>query len=514
MKASFDYIVVGSGLAGLTFGALMARSGRRVRVLEAHDVPGGFGHTYVEAGGKYRFNAQLHYVWNCGPGQPVHQVLDRLGLVDEVTFGTYDHEGFDRMRMPGHALDIPADYDALRTRLVGLFPRHIPAIDRFLLELRGTADEVGAFSDAGGWSARLLAAARTRRLVRYRNATVQDVFDRCNLPLEAQTLLALQWPDFLLPPAQLSWLAWVLLFDGYMRGPYYPQQHFEHVVGSLVRVIEAHGGEVLLNRKVVRFIVNGDAVEGVVTRHVDQPDVLEEHRAEGVVCNMDPRRAAEMIGLDRFSGRVRRKLDYEYSPSNFVAYLVVKDLDLRAHGFGKSNLFHTEQPDLNQCFEDMYVRGDYSRPSFALTTPTLLTDAARDCPPDCTIVELLTVANYQHFLDLKISDEKAYRRQKTAILNRLLDIIERDYVPGFRDHMVFKMTGGPTTNERFCHAPRGNSYGSNMTPAQMGLSRLDYRTSLRRFWFCNASAGYAGFAGTVWTGRRLFEALTDEEVRG
>jgi all-trans-retinol 13,14-reductase len=195
-----------------------------------------------------------------------------------------------------------------------------------------------------------------------------------------------------------------------------------------------------------------------------------------------------------------------------VAYLVVKGLDLTAFGFGRSNLFHSEQTDLNRCFEDMYVRGDYSRPSFALTTPTLLTDEARDCPPDCTIVELLTVANYQRFLDLKLHDEKAYRREKKRILGLMLDILERDYVPGLRDHLVFQMTGSPTTNERFCGAPRGNSYGSNMTPAQMGLGRLTYDSSLRNFWFCNASSGYAGFAGTIWTGRRLFEALSGERL--
>ena len=491
----------------------MARAKKRVRVLEAHDAPGGFGHTFVEAGGKYRFNAQLHYVWNCGPGQPVHTVLKRLGLEREVNFVPYDTQGFDRMRLPGYALDIPADYDVLADRLGTLFPTARPAIGRFVSDLVSTAEQIGAVTSAPSTVKRVLAAGRARHVVRYRKATLQDVFDRAGLPLEAQSLLALQWPDFLLPPAQLSWFAWVLLFDGYMRGPWFPAQHFEHIVHSLVRVIEENGGEVRLNQKVVQFLTRGRAVVGAVSEDTTAPGTLEEHRADAVVCNMDPRRAAEMIGLGHFSRSVRRKLDYEYSPSNFVAYLVVKDLDLRQYGFGRSNLFHSEQLDLNRCFDDMYTRGDYSRPSFALTTPTLLTGDARDCPPNHTVVELLTVADYQRFLDLKISDEKAYRARKKAILNTLLDIVERDYIPGFRDHLVFRMTGSPTTNERFCLAPRGNSYGSNMTPEQMGLNRLDHRSSLRNFWFCNASSGYAGFAGTIWTGRRLYEALSGDRLR-
>ncbi len=68
--------------------------------------------------------------------------------------------------------------------------------------------------------------------------------------LEAQTLLALQWPDFLLPPNKLSFFAWVSLFSGYMDGAYYPTHHFEHVIESLVATIRKHGGEVQLNCRV------------------------------------------------------------------------------------------------------------------------------------------------------------------------------------------------------------------------------------------------------------------------
>ena len=79
----FDYVVVGSGLAGLTFGALMAISGRQVLLLETHEYPGGYGHTF-ELGG-HRFNAQLHYVWNCGEGRTVHNMLKKLELHETVT---------------------------------------------------------------------------------------------------------------------------------------------------------------------------------------------------------------------------------------------------------------------------------------------------------------------------------------------------------------------------------------------------------------------------------------------
>ena len=59
-----DYLIVGSGLSALVFAALMANSGKKVQLLEAHEFAGGYGHTFA-MGKNHKFNAQLHYVWNC-----------------------------------------------------------------------------------------------------------------------------------------------------------------------------------------------------------------------------------------------------------------------------------------------------------------------------------------------------------------------------------------------------------------------------------------------------------------
>ncbi len=521
MPSDPDVLILGSGIAGLTVGALLARAGRRVRVLEAHYHPGGYGHTFDFGEGPDRiaFNAQLHYVWNCGPGETVDRMLRKLGLHEKVTFERYDPDGFDRMEMPGHSLRIPMDWDRLTARLVDRFPgAGGRACAAFVGEVRATAAELALFGEQQGAWGKLTHIHKLRRVLRYRDATLQDVFDRLAVPPAAQTLLALQWPDFLEPPERLSFFAWVMLFAGYVQGAYYPTHHFESFVDALVETIEQSGGEVLLRRRVVDFVSEGDRIVGAVDEAVD--DRLEAqgerttHRVApggAVICNFDPRQAAEMIGVERFSAGARRTLDYTYSASNFMAYCAVEGIDLRDHGFGRYNLFHTDDPDLNRCFHSMYRLGDYSRVSFAMTTPSLLTDAGGDCPKGQQIVEFLTVADHTRFSGLKYSSPAAYRRAKKQIFDAILDVVERDYVPDFRKHLCFKLTGSPTTNTRYCLSPLGHSYGSAMTPAQI-RHRVEPDSSIPGLWFCSASAGYAGFSGAVWTGTRLYERLTGDAV--
>jgi phytoene dehydrogenase-like protein len=503
-----DYLVVGSGLSALVFGALMAKAGRSVQVLEAHEHPGGFGHTFTMAQ-QYHFNAQLHYVWDCGKGHTVNQVLKELGLADTVTFERYDPNGFDHMRMPGYAVDIPADSETLIERLTTMFAD--PQIPRFIHEVQTVSQGLKCLSPPRrpGRLLKHLPAALTA--LKYYRCTLQDVFDQFSLPLAVQTLLALQWPDFLLPPNQLSFYAWVILFTGYQEGAFYPTQHFEHVINALVEVIVAEGGEVITETEVIEFLVEGKQVTGVKAMNLNTHETCE-FSAKNVICNIDPKRAAKMIGLEKFSSRVQRQLAYDYSASNFVAYCVVKDLDLRDYGFGPWNTFHTEDVDLNRAFTRMYEHQDYAQPSFAITTPTLLTQASRDCPADCQIIEFLTVANYDYFKALHDRDRAAYRRKKEEILETMLDVVEDHYVPNLREHLVFKITGSPTTNERFCSCPAGNSYGSSLTPKNMGLGRLTAETSLEHFYFCNASSGYPGFAPTFWTGARLYQQLSGQTL--
>jgi all-trans-retinol 13,14-reductase len=62
-----DAVVIGSGMGGLTCAAMLARGGKRVLVLEQHDVAGGCTHTFEDRG--YEFDTGLHYIGGPSPGR-------------------------------------------------------------------------------------------------------------------------------------------------------------------------------------------------------------------------------------------------------------------------------------------------------------------------------------------------------------------------------------------------------------------------------------------------------------
>jgi hypothetical protein len=91
MPELYDYVIIGSGMAGLTVGSLLARSGKSVCLLEAHEHPGGCAHSFPI--GHYTFCAAVHYIFFCGEGEPVYNFLKKIGLHESVTFTRLDPEG-------------------------------------------------------------------------------------------------------------------------------------------------------------------------------------------------------------------------------------------------------------------------------------------------------------------------------------------------------------------------------------------------------------------------------------
>ena len=500
----YDVLIVGTGMAALSAAALLVRSGRRVCMLEQHDVPGGYAHTFQM--GDYRFCAQVHYIWGCGPGERVRTFLGELGLADEVGFERFDASGYDHMVLPDRRrVPLPYGWENVARAVDAAYPGQYEPVRRFTRVLERLDHEVATFPDPVRWYHWFL-APRYLGLVKYRNATLSQVFDECGLSREARAVLAANTGNFMCPPKDLSIFAYNGLMSGYNRGAYYPTHHFGGLVERIARVItDEPGSHIYYQTEVAAFDVEGDRVTGVTTR------CGKTFTAPIVLCNMDPQAASRMIGLERFPREYRPALSYDYSLSAITVYLGLQGIDLREHGFGKHNIWYLDQWDVDRIWQEA-LAGDWSRPWMFLASPTLHTGDPRNTPPGGQVLELATGADYGMFRALKDSDTRGYLHLKNRIRDRLLDLAEEHFVPDLRRYIKVKVTGSPTTNEDFCGAPRGHAYAQALTPKNMGLGRLKAATPWKNFYWCNAASGYAGVNGTIGTGMQLYTDLTGDRL--
>jgi phytoene dehydrogenase-like protein len=502
-----EFVVIGSGMGGLTAGSLLARSGRSVCVLEAHEYPGGCAHTFPM--GPYRFCAAVHYIFFCGEGEPVHNFLRKLGLEREIEFLRLDPEGYDRFTCPsaGVSFRIPSDLGKWRDRMCDRFPACSAGIRRFFTVIERVVRELHELPAELSLAQRLSAPFRFPTVLKYRSWTLQRLFDALDLPPEAQAVLATQVGDLGLPPDAVSLVIYAALIHAYGAGAYYPEKHFGHFIETLARVIsDAPGSRVEYGAEVVRVHVRSGRVVSVET--------ADGRRFSGrvFICNMDPRRFIELAGREHFPRRFLEKVDYRYSTSAFAVYLGVRGLDLRAFGFGNWNRWHYPHLDINRAYSDQLERAELGDPWMFMSTPSLCSAVSSTCPAGEQILELVTVAPFARFEELKTADRRAYYSLKRSIADRMIDIVERSYVPRLREHVVMRVIGTPATHHRYLWAPAGNIYGSELTPKNIDLDRLKFRSPIGNLFFTGASAEFPSIGATVLGGSRLYAHLTGDAV--
>lgn len=134
----YDSIIIGSGLSGLTCALLLARSGRKVLVVEQHSSPAPVVSGFQRHG--IYFDSGFHYAGGAGDGGPLRVFLQHLGLVDHINLFPYAAGGFDRLYLSATEKEytLPVGFPAIRAYLRNNFPAAAGKIETYFDEIEAS----------------------------------------------------------------------------------------------------------------------------------------------------------------------------------------------------------------------------------------------------------------------------------------------------------------------------------------------------------------------------------------
>jgi all-trans-retinol 13,14-reductase len=504
---SFDYVILGAGLGGLSAAACLARQGESVAVLEKHYLPGGCCHTFDY--GEYRFCADVHYISQCGPGKTIDQFLNYIER--NVAFNSLDPDCIDRVITPQVDFRIPLGWENLRTRLQTAFPEETAAINRYCDQIWQLHQEMHHLTQNLRWYDPKwfdwLKLPQYWHLFTQRDWTLQDLYDSVGLSAKLQNLLAGQSGDYALPPNQISLLTHTSLVWDYSEGAYYPKHHFRHFVNTIVEAITAKAGVVQLETPVEHIEVRDRQVQSITAGG-------ETYQAKkAYISDLDPKLTVELMHRqDALSpAETHRLTDYQYSTSAFNIYLGLDQrFEPERYGLGNWNIWYYPTGNLNQEYQQQ-LQGDLSHPWIFLSCPTLKSDQPGMAPAGHHVLEIATVCPYEGFAQLHQTDPAAYKAKKRQVYKQLMTSVH-ELIPDLDTSVRMKLYGTPTTSEFYLGQPQGNIYGARLIPQQVGLNRLGYKTELPNLFFVGASAGYPSVPGVIGNGMDVVELISGESV--
>ena len=475
--SDYDGIVVGAGLGGLAAGALLAKAGKQVLVVEQEEHPGGLVREYDY--GPYKINPAMHFITGCNPAGPqgqgvIDEVLSHLGVQDRCEFVTVDP--FYRAQFPDFQLDVPLGRKAYLDAHLRHFPDEADGLRALVALCSEIFQEFMHFPAAMRWQDWLLMPFRSPKLFRYARATLASVIDKHIANPRLKSVYPILYPYLALPPSRLPFFIWACMMASYIeQGAYSCKGGFQNMADAFAEGVTKHGGELILEMPVKKVRVAGGNVQGVVLNNG------QEIVAPMVISNIDARTTfQDLLEPGEVPSGYLSKIGAMETSASVLGLYLATDLDIHALGVPKVTMLSTWDLD------DAYMSALHGNPKGAgVHVPTVIDETLAPEGEHLVIIQVFVPAE----------TEQLSPTASASYAESLLDLAEQ-VLPDLREHITFIAGASDEEQQKYPLHRLGPIYGWANSVGQAGPRRLPSKTPISGLYL----AGHWTQPGSgVWT---------------
>lgn len=504
--ASYDVIVIGSGIGGLACASLLSKLGRRVCVLEQHYTAGGFTHSYERNG--YEWDVGVHYIGETHkPWSQLRRLFDVISD-GQLKWAPMDPV-YDRIIIAGRRYDFVAGKANFAEGLKQHFPAEAEAIDRYVELVYKVARGVPRFFMGQSLPRRVgqaYARVRGRFVPEETLRTTREVLESLTSNQELIGVLTGQWGDYGLPPAEASFLMHASLAKHYFAGGNYPAGGSWKIADTILPSIRAGGGEVFTYAKVKQILVEEGRARGVV---MENGDAI---RADKVVSSVGARLTfGELLpeAQRQAHGYAEKLSQVKASGATMTLFLGFKG-SARELNLPKTNLWIYPSADHEGNVERFRKDGNAPFPLVYVSFPSAKDPEWDAHYPGKSTVQVITMAPYEWFerwrgttWNQRGADYEAY---KETFTQRLLAELYRQ-MPQLEGRLDIAELATPLSTEWFHLYDRGEIYGLDHDSQRFRQDWLHPVTPVKGLYLTGQDVVTAGVGGALMGGVMSTAAL-------
>ncbi len=497
--ANWDTIIIGSGAGGLAAAICLSRAGKKVLVLEQHDVPGGWCHSFYLHG--HRFTPGVHYIGLLGEGEATSDLYKGLGIANDLVFFRMNPKAYEHVHIGDYHFDFPDNPKELEERLIKAFPKEEKGIKKYLKLIRLASEELYSLPYIKGFWQKLTLPYRTRHFGKYGLFSLRRVINwHIKDPL-LKNILNIQCGDHGVQPRKAAFILHAALMFHYFKGGYYPMGGGGALIKAMTNAIKKHNGVIKTSTAVSKIVLDNSVEKKAIGVELENGTTL---FANNIISNADVGITYnQLVGRENLSAKLLKKLDKTiYSCTSLMLFLTV-EMDLKKSGLDSGNIWMMPDKDADDYYDGAMqkdiLQGEAFEGMFVSCT-TLKDPTSFDGKHHS--IEAITFINYQAFEKFKNeTDERssAYLEFKAKLTDKMINGLEK-VVPGIRDHIVSKDLGTPITNEYYINTTKGNVYGTEKSLKHIGPFAFKAKSEIENLYLCGASILSHGVAGASHSG--------------
>ncbi len=495
-------VVIGAGLGGLCCGALLARRGVPVTMVEQHSKPGGYAGVFARKDGRFVFDISLH--GTAINNNATARILDELGVLDKIEL--VELPEVYRLKTPDLDISVPQrDPEAYIAVLAEHFPDEKDGIRGFVRQMVDLADEADRFQRVKDEFDLRMFPVEFPIMWEIRNKTLADLLgDHVADPALHEALSGL-WTYLGLPPSRLSAFYYASIAGQYLKnGSFYIKHRSQALSNTLAEVVEGAGGQIIYGSVAEEILVADGAVTGV---RLADGRVLP---ATAVVSNASAiTTLTKLLPEEVLPPEYRERISmYRPSVSSFIVYLGLKT-ELRGEVDAYST--HVTTGAGPEAEYEASLSGDVENNGFSVTVYDNAFEGYSQ--PGTSTVMLFCLSGSEPWRkfegDYYTDDRAAYEAEKERWSESLIRRAGELVIPGLSSMIEVKVTASPLTNQAFTSNTAGALYGFEQSMDNAFMTRIQNETPVKGLYLAGAWGNPGGgFGGALTGGAAAFAALT------
>lgn len=503
----YDVIVIGAGNGGLISALTLQKQGKKVLLLEAHNLPGGYATSFIR--GRFEFEASLHEMNGYGNDLQhgeIYDLFDRLEIRDQIHYRK-TNECYHVQSVDGQVeYTMPVGVQ----QFISKMEEYVPGSEESMKDFFQLSEEVKhAFlylKEVNGKIDFDIIERDYPNFARVSSYSVLNVLNELKMPKKAQEILTAIWPYFGSPIHNLSFVHFSsVLLSFVSNGGWVPEYRSHEISLVLQQEFEKHGGTIKFLSRVTDILFENHKIIGVKVANGKT------YYADYIISNVSPTMLYQfMLPKEEVPKKALQLCNARTLGARGICVYLGLNRSLEEIGLDHYHYFIYHSLDSNQEFSS---RKELYPDSLEAV---LLNKINPNCSPEGTCI--LTLASfYTNEVFEKNVTKENYYDLKNKLAKTLIDAFERATNTNIRDAIEEIEIATPVTFSRYGGHPEGSIYGymakgyDNLMPRLMNKESEQY---IPHLYFCGGfGLGLSGFSATYLSGEAAALDLLDDMRR-
>jgi all-trans-retinol 13,14-reductase len=510
---TFDVIIIGSGTGGMSAASFLAQAGKRVLLLEQHNVLGGFTHTFERAG--YIWDIGLHYVGHVHIRGSILNKVFRYISKDKLKWAPLD-DIYDRAIFGNEEYQFPRGRENLKAKLKEYFSNEK---DRLSIDKYFTLVDEAQNLGSGYYIEKTLPPLLSKIFSNFLRRSTLKVSDKTTLEVlrgitdnaKLIGVLTAQYGDYGLEPSKSSFYMHALLVNHYIDGAAYPVGGASKFAEYIVPIIDESGGMALTQAEVVEIIVEKNSAIGV--RMQDGNTLLAKTiiSAAGIVSTYSqllPKEVSKSHALDKLLDEL------EPATAHVGLYIGIKESST-ALALKKCNYWiFPPQYDHDKARAE-YQDFNATIPVAFVSFPSAKDPLSETTHPGRTTAEVIMLLPYVWFKKWENTKWQKRGEEYTALKEELAQqMFEQLYrvAPQLKGKVDYYVVSTPLSTRHFSKYRQGEIYGIAHSPQRFRQKSLRVHTPVKNLFLSGQDVITGSIAGGTMAGLLCASTILKEHL--